>query len=1746
MAYAVKYLFRFESANGTTREIHVLKDSYSGAVIQRALGRAPVLKKQHNGNVYGTSLEFYAECHVDREFIEFYTSDPKAYMVQLYDGSTLLWSGFVTPELYSEPDIAPPYDVQVVATDGVGELKLYDFAPQGLKTLRQMFTYLLGYTGVGTDVFLVSSLKPGSRGAGALLDMTINLDYMSGKTCYDVLTYLLDTLHATITWWKGAWILTRETNVTFTNGKVRYFNVSGNSALLNDSVQVLGRMYHSQAWPVGQLSTVIDPAKNKVTVQAPWRPVTCLQNADMTSDTGWTKANNASFGPDGYLFPNNDTGGNNYATAHIAQTLSMGGLRVPMSFELRATGVASEVGVRVGAAIGVLITYTVGNVVYHLRKGDEGTPVWKEGSAVGASIDGSLVDYQQPLASFDMDRIQAETLSIGEIPAFVQGTSYPAGTLAVYIVGTCARAFGAYLDVVLPKGYQDILRLDNGARGEGGEVEVAIGRETSDMAYYAAFLQGLLLDDGALITSFSDANFTTGMDYLAFIVRDYALSIALPRARVTGTVFLESAVQVPPLVFTKGALDYWVETWGWNLYEDELEISAVTLPAASLTVQSETLLESNGSTASSAGSASSSAGGSSIGGGGGANYFELHPELPLIRPKDAYSYLSAKDGLFFTGGNTSAPLPDLYVDTVPDGNGNYVRVLRSPLHLITAGDQIVGDGTPGGGGGGGGAQNLYQLSDVYGSVSVLRADGSAKQPGDVLAYNGSLDKWAATPMVQSVAGLTGAVTAAQIATALTNAGYKLTDTIYTLPAATTSALGGIQLGYTQSGKNYPVQLSSNKAYVNVPWTDTTYSSATTSAAGLMSAADKVKLNGIATGATNVTASTVSGWGFLTASAAAAAYQAKGSYVTYDKTTPPTDVNTPDSGTPSIRIIHSGLGPTDNFTPGPYGLLADFAVAAGHLQFGTNTTQNEVYVRSYWWATRSSGSTPFPGYPAWVKLYHSANLTKSVLTGLLEGNNGYYVKRAGDVMSGPLSGVTYLSVNNAAQTTYRFYVNGAAAVTGQLDLGNSSVSNINFKRGSASYITAPTDGYFTFVPNGLATNNGNSPLIVTAGSIYPGTDTDLGRSSSYWHYAYVNRVYLASGAYLEYNSTNGYIYISKPIVTEGDQIVASGTPGGGGGGGASFLYDLMDTLAGWTANTGVTTGQVLMYQAGANSKRGSGTGAWKYGTLAISNISGLQAALDAKQASGNYVTSVKVGSTSYAPSSGAVSLPAYPTTLPASDVYAWAKAAAKPSYTLDEVADGSTRKLSNYLYGTSNKSIIARATDNSNTWGALGFDDGDNAAFNFKVIRFGASPGASFGGSLSAYGSGLFFGGADTRAFMAVRYASGHVEFGGGSVSSPNNTPAWHFGISGTNGATYDLPTIATNASNGNTAYNSLGNYVLKAGDTMTGPLTVTGAANILLAADSAHATASYIRLRYNTGGTAVTGYIGLSSGKLVYHSDGDKEIWHAGNFVAGTHYVSISGTETITGAKTFTGGLYLKFANPRVVFQAADGTVHGNVAMRSAGVLEFYDLSSYRIVYHAGNANLSTVDWQAANLTAYALGLRRSSDGTVVFRITNPASTTEWRTAASGGGGFFTWYTNVNSTTAERMRLDNSGNLGIGTNAPTQKLHVVGTILSTGDQVISSDAALKTNFSRINYSVSDIAACRAVTFDWKDGRGRSAGSIAQDWKPLIPELVHGEDGNMTLAYGQIALVNTIIEAREIDVLKKRVAELEAEVKRLRS
>jgi len=316
------------------------------------------------------------------------------------------------------------------------------------------------------------------------------------------------------------------------------------------------------------------------------------------------------------------------------------------------------------------------------------------------------------------------------------------------------------------------------------------------------------------------------------------------------------------------------------------------------------------------------------------------------------------------------------------------------------------------------------------------------------------------------------------------------------------------------------------------------------------------------------------------------------------------------------------------------------------------------------------------------------------------------------------------------------------------------------------------------------------------------------------------------------------------------------------------------------------------------------------------------------------------------------------------------------------------------------------------------------------------------------------------------------------------------------------------------------------------------------------------------------------------------------------------GTLTGSGGNDVLIQLSTESATSWMGFRPSDGTFR-YIGINNSNELLFQYASLSYTVWHSGNSNKIDVPWTCSSLQLNAFATNETG---IYFRSGFDTPSTKYNCSilsydhSSGGtdpdGISINSYDGISfctgsNTRNEVARFSQSGNLGIGTTSPTQKLHVEGgvyasygyrttndfglykgsnishgftdndgalyysgytlgvwanvlkvfaTIDSTGDQVISSDETLKTNLQDVTYSVSDIAKCRAVTFDWKDGHGHSAGSIAQDWKPLIPELVHGEEGGMTLAYGQIALVNSILEAREIERLKERVAELENQLR----
>lgn len=129
-----------------------------------------------------------------------------------------------------------------------------------------------------------------------------------------------------------------------------------------------------------------------------------------------------------------------------------------------------------------------------------------------------------------------------------------------------------------------------------------------------------------------------------------------------------------------------------------------------------------------------------------------------------------------------------------------------------------------------------------------------------------------------------------------------------------------------------------------------------------------------------------------------------------------------------------------------------------------------------------------------------------------------------------------------------------------------------------------------------------------------------------------------------------------------------------------------------------------------------------------------------------------------------------------------------------------------------------------------------------------------------------------------------------------------------------------------------------------------------------------------------------------------------------------------------------------------------------------------------------------------------------------------------------------------------TANIGIGTDSPSYKLHVAGTIYATGSITALSDARKKDITGEAGVTVEQIAHAPAVQFLWKGERakeGVQVGTLAQYWQAVLPEVVMDKGGELSMQYGVAALVSAIITARKVVDHERRIQELEKENQDLR-
>ena len=597
MAYGVKYRFQFVADGGTVYRVDLSEDGYDGDITTRPLGKAPVIRMQNSDNIRATSCDLVLECQEDGEFVDLYTTDPFQYKVEVGkvtgNAATGIWRGYVATEIYSEPDIAPPYDVRITATDGIGILKEYEYEAAGAMSIRSLVCSLLNKAGDDAPMFYYATkLCKFQDTETAFMDKAfIDLDYMAGKTCYDVLKELLSSLRSVLLYRGAYWLIVREVDVQMSDAGMLtavqcitdnpYYSPSSTTVKMGKSV---GQMGVADMWPVGYLTRRVSPAKKSVTVTAPWN---YKSGFPKVSGNGWSVDGNASYDGTNKLYHIGiRTQSVAPARGSVYQSTLLSCLNDNIKIKVKASahsvsGTAVEAGHYVQLAVRWSQTGSGGSDYY-----------WSAdyGWVTDSGALGEKVSVEETNDAHDPNACKNVEFIIPPLP------DNGPGLLRIRIDGCLVDVYDIEVLPSSVAGYNDRIVIDNGSRGEAPKIEIIGGRLMSSNFIGLDFYQGVFYystTEGGVTTTepilqFTD-KMTVGKDFMSLTALAYAREVAAPRIEITGKLnhVYDSAVGMPaPFIKSHGVWAL-MKTMSWDLGLEDVDFDALTLPAVALSVDSE-------------------------------------------------------------------------------------------------------------------------------------------------------------------------------------------------------------------------------------------------------------------------------------------------------------------------------------------------------------------------------------------------------------------------------------------------------------------------------------------------------------------------------------------------------------------------------------------------------------------------------------------------------------------------------------------------------------------------------------------------------------------------------------------------------------------------------------------------------------------------------------------------------------------------------------------------------------------------------------------------------------------------------------------------------------------------------------------------------------------------------------------------------------------------------------------------------
>ncbi|WP_316817278.1 hypothetical protein [Pedobacter nyackensis] len=148
VGYGIKYKCEFTSIKGLDYKIYILQKEYDSAIYDLRMGGNPIQINYTNGSenkfeiIRGSEcvLNFFSE--YDGQFAEIMYADKNDFLVQILLNDELHWQGYIIQDNYNEPFASAPYPMSLRATDGLGDLKLIDFAQENGSIFLNNMTFV--------------------------------------------------------------------------------------------------------------------------------------------------------------------------------------------------------------------------------------------------------------------------------------------------------------------------------------------------------------------------------------------------------------------------------------------------------------------------------------------------------------------------------------------------------------------------------------------------------------------------------------------------------------------------------------------------------------------------------------------------------------------------------------------------------------------------------------------------------------------------------------------------------------------------------------------------------------------------------------------------------------------------------------------------------------------------------------------------------------------------------------------------------------------------------------------------------------------------------------------------------------------------------------------------------------------------------------------------------------------------------------------------------------------------------------------------------------------------------------------------------------------------------------------------------------------------------------------------------------------------------------------------------------------